>query len=152
MRLSGWLASVLCLCTLIQTGCSSYTLRGRVVQGNHNGIVVVAPDDPRLQGPGAADIRITIERDPNKGWRKQVGSSVSNPDGWFDIPVDAFGAGWMDEFWGVFASGPGYESHEEYIRLPGSPKHGMILVTLHPGIATPPKRPDDLMRQYEQYR
>ncbi len=98
--LCGILLSAL-LCGVI--GCSgTSSLKGRVVAGDFP-VAEFAPADPAnpmlLSGDGVGGVRIEVVRDPNRLNREVIAVGTSRADGTFDIMVDAFGAGWMDEQW-----------------------------------------------------
>src|SRR5690554_7412722 len=82
-------------------GCESagYTLKGKVISGGFTDIEVVDGDDSRFDGPGVADARILIHRDPGTLKQELIATGRSGSDGTFAIPISAFGAGWMDETW-----------------------------------------------------
>jgi len=105
-------------------GCSGTdALRGRVVAGEFPiaEFVRVDPADPLLvPGEGVGDVRIELVRDPDQLNRRVVAVGSSRADGSFDIMIDAFGAGWMQEEWLFRCSHPRYPVVELRSSLPSS--------------------------------
>ena len=123
------------LCTVV--GCSgTSSLKGRVVSGDFPIAEFVPADsaDPMLvPGEGVGGVRIELIRDPNRLNREVVAVGTSRADGTFDIMVDAFGAGWMDEQW-LFRC-----SHSRYpvVELLGSMPSGSSGRVLRVQMGTP---------------
>ena len=132
------------------TGCGGYTLRGQVVRGSFNNIMVVESANEHLQQTGVGNVRILVHRDPDRLNRELVATGVSGADGTFNIPIGAFGAGWMSERWMIQAEGRGYHTIEQMIALPGSDER--LIITVMPGRSTPLQDQEDLWEQYEQFR
>ncbi len=133
------------------TGCSSYLIRGTVVQGVTSDMSFVEPDDPRLAGTPVSGVRLTVQRDPDKLSRHMAGTDLSDTSGRFTVQVDEFGAGWMDEEWLIQAFKPGYATASVRHLLRTRHKDMRLLVTLTPGASNNPME-DDLIQQYERYR
>ena len=130
-------------------GCRTYVIQGTVVQGPFGDMAFVRPDDPRLDDPPIANVRVTVDRDPDSLGRRQVGTRITDARGWFEIPVGEFGAGWMDEQWLLRAFKNGYQTVSTTQRLPrGSDRRLLIIMT--PGHAE--VAPEDLQEQYERFR
>ena len=130
-------------------GCGAYMLEGRAVEGPVSQMTFVDADDDRLEGHGVSNVRITVERDAGRLSAQRVASGVSDSSGRFSIPLDVFGAGWMEEQWGIQATLPGFEAATTVQRLP--PKGRRLLILLAPGFSPDP-REEDLMEFYERYR
>lgn len=111
-------------------GCEAHRVRGRVVEGDFDFITVVPSGDPRLGSTGIGSTRITFTRDPGRLNSEQVGSGVSDPDGSFDIAIDAFGAGWMAEDWLVRAVRSRFGFAEGHVRLPSPGSGDRLLITI----------------------
>ena len=130
-------------------GCQTYVIEGTVVQGPFGEMTFVRPDDPRLNDPPIANVRVTVDRDPDSLSRRQVGTRITDAKGWFEIPVGEFGAGWMDEQWLLVAFKNGYQTLSTTQRLPrGSERRLLIIMT--PGHAE--DSPEDWREQYERFR
>ncbi len=147
-RLPRWrLIPVACLAAA--GGCQTYVIQGTVVQGPFGDMAFVRPDDPRLDDPPIANVRVTVDRDPDSLARRQVGTRITDARGRFEIPVGEFGAGWMDEQWLLRAFKNGYQTVSTTRRLPrGSDRRLLIIMT--PGHSE--AAPDDLQEQYERFR
>lgn len=128
---------------LFAGGCASYQLQGKVVEGVESSVQVVAADDPRLDEPGVPSARLTLTLDPDRLSAKPLGDGMSRGDGTFALPVDEFGAGWMEHDVGVVAQRSGYQPAMHTFRLPGGSRR--LLVTLAPGDDRLPKRRGDLL-------
>lgn len=144
------LTFIVLFATFVLAGCGGYTLRGKVVRGSFNNIMVVQPDDEQLQQIGVGNVRIFVHRDPDRLNRELVATGVSGSDGTFNIPVGAFGAGWMTESWMIQAEGRGYHTVEQVIALPGSDER--LIITVMPGRSTPLQQQENLWEQYEEFR
>jgi hypothetical protein len=110
------------LALLLSTGCSSpKEFRGRVISSDYSSaeFTNVEDGDPALlSGSGIPGARIELIRDPSKLSREMVASGTSGSDGVFRIPVDAFGAGWMDETWLFRCTHPQYPMIELFGEMP----------------------------------
>lgn len=120
-----FLASALCL-----AGCA-HRVEGRVVAGDASFVTVVSADDPRLSAPGIGGVRISFTRDPLRLNRELVASGVSGPEGEISIPIDAVGAGWLEEQWLVQAVRSDRGAAEGLLSLPRGDRR--LLIMLAPG-------------------
>lgn len=136
---------------LVQAGCETYKLRGRVTSGDATYIALVDDNDPRLQtGDAIAGVVLRLQTDPGKLNRKFVGQGLTDGKGEFAIPVDEVGAGFLEYDVAIDARRSGYESTESFFRLPPSDKR--VLIVLRPGKPTPGSLDDDsLYNQYERF-
>ncbi|MFA9477228.1 hypothetical protein ACERK3_02855 [Phycisphaerales bacterium AB-hyl4] len=125
-RTSG--ALLLTCCALLATGCSSYQLQGKVIEGPSSGIYIVSADDPRLNEPGVPQARIALTLDPERLSAKSIGSGASDSDGWFNVPVDEFGAGFLEHDVEVLARQQGFTPAYQTIRLPRSSRRLLIVL------------------------
>ncbi|MHC4414207.1 MAG: hypothetical protein ACYS0G_02865, partial [Planctomycetota bacterium] len=82
---------------------------------------------------------------------QDVAAGLSDLSGRFSIPLDAFGAGWMDEQWRISASKPGFRSADSVLRLAPKKANMQLLIILAPGFSEDP-REEDLMEDYERFR
>ncbi|RMH29778.1 MAG: carboxypeptidase regulatory-like domain-containing protein [Planctomycetota bacterium] len=131
-------------------GCSGYTLRGKVIEGDISYAAVVSADDERLTGPGVAGVTVSMETDPGRLRREPVGSATSGPDGSFSIRVRRPGAGILIYDVGIEARRDGYQGVRHQFRLPPGSKR--LLITLQPGRDTLQPQEESLMEQFERFR
>ncbi len=137
----------------LMPGCSSgYVIQGKAIRGDHSTVTFVHPDDSRLQDPGVADVRVFLFQDPNSLGRELVGSTSSGERGNFIIPINTFGAGWLDEQWLVHTYLPGSQSAESILTLPKQESNLKMLITLGRGVAVMPKMSDELFQQCEKFK
>lgn len=135
---------------LSASGCGGYVLTGRAVAGSTSDLAFVTGDDPRLDEKGVSGVHIVVERNPGSLGSQVVASGMTDGEGRFTIPVGEFGAGWMDEQWGIQAVKPGYQTSQATLGLSGT-KSLRLLVFMLPGFSEDPQR-EDLLEQYERYR
>jgi hypothetical protein len=133
-------------------GCSTYTIHGTVIAGAVGEMDFVGPNDSRLREPPLANARVSVQRDPEKLSRHLVGTDLSDAHGRFVIPLDEFGAGWMDEQWMVRVTKPGYKTMSAMYKLTSDKKNKRLLVILAPGLSVVPQEDEDLLEQYEQFQ
>jgi hypothetical protein len=150
-RLAMWCALPLAGC-LAAAGCGTYVIKGTVISGSVSDMTFVGYGDQRLREPPLANVRITVQRDPDRGSRHMAGTDLTDIHGRFVVSLDEFGAGWMDEEWLVRATKPGFESASSMLRLNTNTKKLRLLVIMAPGFSPPPREDEDLMEQYEQHR
>lgn len=129
--MSATLRAALCsACAFLCASCSTYQLKGKVVEGEISYIAVVEADDPRLTGPGIHATRIELWNDPTRLNRELIGEVMSDQSGSFSIPVEEIGAGFLMYDVGVKTDRPEYVPAELNFRLP--PKEQRILIMLEP--------------------
>jgi hypothetical protein len=133
-------------------GCSTYTIKGTVVSGDKNHMTFVAVEDPRLREPPLNNVRLTVQRDPDKLSRKLVGTDLSDAYGRFTIPIDEFGTGWMDEKWLIRATKDGFETTSAKYELTADRKKMKLLVIMRPGLSVIPQEDEDLMEEFDRHR
>lgn len=131
------LAGVLLAGVLMLTGCAGYAIQGRVVRGPVAAVQIVDEGDPRLNEPnptgGGAVIEALLEPDtPTE--RKSLGRHVTNGQGWFSIPVDAFGSGFLEYEAMIVARREGNQGAMGTFELPRRGER--VLVTLPLGADT----------------
>jgi hypothetical protein len=151
----GFVLAVLLLASVLPTliGCGGgYALRGKVTESSISAITVVDRTDSSMDGRGVSDVQIRVYRDPGRLSQELVASGVSRPDGTFEIPISAFGAGWMDEEWLIRTFRHGYSNAEVVMRLPGNTNRRPVLIMLRQGEATPLREREDLLQEMERYR
>jgi len=151
MRLRSTLLLVVAATASVLSGCSPYTLKGRVIAGEASYVAVVDPSDPLLrEGAGLAGAQITLTTDPDRISRKEVGSAVSGPDGAFETPFSEVGGGFLQYDAGVRVSRSGYESAESFFPLPGRGKR--LLVVLAPGRGSSGLEREDPYETYKRFK
>ncbi len=131
-RAIAWVASA-CMAAGLG-GCSSPTIKGRVVAGEGSYIIVVPPGDERLSGPtvtGVPGASVSVIMDPGRLNRKVIASGVSDANGDIDLPIDEFGAGFLEIDVAVTARKKDHDPAEGYFRLPGSSRR--VLIVMGPG-------------------
>ena len=112
-------------------GCESYSLRGHVIRGEISYIEIVDADDERLESPGLTATRVGVHLDPGRLNRKFLGSTVSDANGDFSLPIDEVGAGFLEYDISVVAYRDGYFGAEQFFVMPSSNKR--VLIILGPG-------------------
>lgn len=116
---------------LLLAGCSSYTLRGKVVSGPSSGIQVVKADNPALAGPPIEQASVELILDPLSGGRERIGTVITREDGTFETPIDAIGAGMLEYQLLITVRHPGRTPAQQIIDLP--PANRRLLVRLAEG-------------------
>lgn len=124
-------ALALLLITLMLTGCSSYAIHGRVVRGSMATIQLVDKDDPRLieNNPtgGGAVVQGILEPDtPSE--TESLGTIVTDGQGWFKMPVDALGSGFLEYEASLIVRREGHQGVMKTIDLPRRGQR--VLITL----------------------
>jgi len=147
------IALVLTLLTLV--GCSSYAIEGRVVRGSRASIQLVDKDDRRLietnsTGGGAVIQAVYQPNTPTE--TLSLGQHVTDGQGWFSIPVDAFGAGVLEDEAQIVARREGHQGAMATIDLPRRGQR--LLITLPPGrdtLVVPESFLNQVMREAKPY-
>lgn len=134
MKCAVCLRLLLLFCCGLLGACSSYALRGRVVEGPRPGIELVHQDDPRLtQEHGVAEAFLQLTLDPNRLSKKVVGRATSGSDGTFVMPVDAFGSGVLMHEVELDARRTDFLDSKGTFMLPGGKTDRRVLVTVVTG-------------------
>lgn len=128
------LALLFVLSLLAGCGGSRYAIRGRVVRGSVAQVTIVDKDDPRLTeanatGGGAVITAVLEPHTPTE--TKALGRHLSNGQGWFAIPVDAFGSSFLEYEAQVVVRREGNQGAMGTFDLPRGDQR--VLVTLPPG-------------------
>ena len=129
----------LCVTLFAATGCSPYSLDGKVIAGPSPMVMVVSGSDPRLDQPGISGASVDAMIDPDKLSREHGGSTVTDGSGAFSMPIDQTGAGFLIYDVRVVAQATGYKPTEKTMRLPGDSKQLLIVLTPGKGRYLPPK-------------
>jgi hypothetical protein len=114
----------------LASGCSSYQLRGTVVEGPTSAIAVVNKDDPRLGQPGVGGVVVSAVIDPQQLSRKSAGSTVSDANGQFALPIGELGAGLLEYEVQVVARSDQYQSAVSIFPLPGAGKRLLVILAV----------------------
>ena len=154
MRLSPGSILLTALVGLLLTGCQSgYTLTGRAVESSYGDAGFVSRDNQLIvDAPGIPGARVRVYRNPDRGDRELVASGRSDLDGSINLPVSAFGAGWMQEQWEIEVFCNGFETVTSRVTFPRSSGSRWLLVTMRKGRAIEPLPADPAWEQYEQFK
>ena len=129
-------AALIAAIGLLLAGCSGNpALKGRVVEVGAGSMFFVSVEDGdpgMIDGPGVTGARIEVVRDPGGMNRAVVARGMSRSDGTFVIPIEAFGAGWMDEEWLFRCTHPDHQMLELVDVLPGGGSTRVLQVDLGP--------------------
>ena len=150
-----WVALAFVALSLVAglAGCS-YRLEGKVIDG-FSGARVARTGDPEERKGGIPGASVELVRDASTMNRAVAARATSGPDGRFELEVDGFGAGWMEEEWQVRVRRSGSENVEQGIGLPGSAKDRLLIIGMSRGKSRPFRDPEgtrsiiDQAKQYE---
>jgi hypothetical protein len=124
--------------------CGTYQLRGRVIDGPMPMLLVVSPNDARLQGHGMPGVLVDAIIDPDRPLQQtRLPAQMTDNQGHFAIPVEATGAGLLEYNVQITARLDGYTSVRRTLKLPGRDKRILIVVTPGPS-GIPLDEPDIL--------
>jgi len=132
-RLPRLLAIIALTLLPLLSGCGTYTLMGKVIEGDYTAATFVPADDPRVAYPGVGGAQVSIIRDPDSLSRSIAGSTYADDLGLFEMPIEGVGAGWMVENWLIRAERGGYAPAVATINLPANPKRFSLLITIRRG-------------------
>jgi len=144
---------VLGITTLFAMGCGSYKLRGKVVEGPLSAVVVTNAKDPRFTEIPMPGVRVNAMLDPDSLNRKDMGTVVTDREGWFELEIDEFGAGALEYDVRVIARMRDYEPAVHSMRLPSRNK--VLLIMMAPGEDRLPQSEgllEETLRETERYR
>jgi hypothetical protein len=134
------------------TGLTTYTLSGRAVVGDFGEVVFVDPTDEELGGDPIGHAQISIHRDAGEMNQQLVAQGRTDGRGYFEIDLDAFGAGWMIEKWLIQVRKGGFLTVEQMVTFPSAYKDKRMLIVMTPGRSVEPRPNQDLWEEYERYR
>lgn len=126
---------------------SSYQLRGRVVEGPTAEVRVVRADNASFSkdASGGGGALVWAVWEPGDGInRKRLGQFTTDENGFFSIPIDEAGAGFLIYEMELTARWRGHQGVMQTIRVPGPGKR--VLITLPRGVDTL-RRPDDVLER-----
>jgi len=146
---------VLLLITALLVGCGSYAIQGRVVRGSVANIQLVDKNDRRLTednrtGGGAEVSGILEPNTPSE--RQSLGRAVTDGQGYFTMPVDAMGSGFLEYEAMLIARREGHQGTMRTIDLPRGSQR--VLITLPLGedtLKVPERFIDEALRDAEPY-
>jgi len=133
--------------------CESYSMRGHVIRGDVSYIQIVSADDSRLSEPGISGARVGAHLDPGRLNRKFLGSTMTDGNGDFSLPIDEVGAGWLEYDISVVSYRDGFMGAEQFFRIPKAERR--VLIMLAPGDdAEPPsfESRESLFDEADRYR
>ena len=146
---------VLLLITFLLVGCSKYAIQGRVVRGSYANIELVDKNDRRFSeanptGGGAVVQGVLEPETPSE--RKSLGQVVTNGQGYFSMPVDAVGSGFLEYEAMLIARREGHQGTLRTIDLPRGSQR--VLITLPLGqdtLKVPERFLDEALRDAKPY-
>lgn len=145
----GAIAAILGAACVAASACSPYVLRGKVIEGRASEVVLVNPDDPRLEAPGVEGARATLHVDPQRAGRKLLAKEASGGGGELEMTIDHFGAGMIEYDMGLSVRRAGFQRAEGFFKLPT--KDQRILVILTPGRDVGSLDDEEPFEQMEKY-
>ena len=152
-KVTGLMLVAALACGALLGGCGGgYVLRGKVVEGSISAIVVTDREDPRLNELPVPTSTISLVLDPGRLNQEHVARGVSDLDGTFEIPVEKFGAGFLEYDFQITARHRGYEPAVREMRLPKKKKY--LLIMLSPGkdrVPNPESYRDEVIRESKPY-
>lgn len=131
-------------------GCA-YRLEGRVVDG-FGGASVVREGDEEARKSGIPGVAIELVRDAGTMNRAVAARATSDSSGRFELEIDGFGAGWMQEDWLLRARRNGFETVEQQVDLPGDPKGRVMVLGMARGRSRPFREPESSRRILDEVR
>ncbi len=127
---------------LMLPACAARTLRGTVTAGQVPAVLVLNPDEPRLDRPGLAGAVIELALDPSSMSPRPLGTFTADGQGRFAAALDHPGIGVLDFELGILCRAGGHRSVYQTMALPRSDRR--LLVVMSPGTETT-KKPEGLL-------
>jgi hypothetical protein len=138
------------LCLILLTACSPYQLQGRVVEGKATQVLVVSPNDSRLNEEPVYEATVELTLDPSSISPKRLGQIVTDDRGNFVLDIDATGAGsFMEYDLGILVTAQKHRNVWQTIKLPSAKKRLLVIMTT--GSAGPPP-PKDILKESLQLK
>ncbi len=128
MRVRNAALPALCVLAALAAGCSPYSLRGRVIEGDVSFVAIVDAADPRLSSPGVASATLELVSNPERLNRKTIASGISGPSGEIDVRVDELGAGVMTYDVSLTTRRDGFAAATGIFRLPPDSKRVLVML------------------------
>jgi len=113
------------------TGCESYAIRGTVVEGPMQQVLIVDKDDPRLSKQVLKQARVDVTIDPRAMRPKPQPAVTTGDDGRFEVPISEGGAGFLEYSALMVIQHEGHVHVEHVMKLPGGGKR--VLIVMKPG-------------------
>lgn len=133
------------------TGCGGYSVDvAAVYPGFGTARFVDAAAVPTGSQP-VAGATVTLVRDPGELREETIGTVRTAADGRANLPVQSFGAGWLEERWLARVVAPGFDNVEAFLTLPRSSKNQVLLIEMSEGTSITPRN-DDPWEQYLEFR
>ena len=136
-------------------GCSKYAIQGRVVRGSIANIEVVNKNDRRFTegnptGGGAVVQGVLEPETPSE--RQSLGQVVTDGQGYFSLPVDAMGSGFLEYEAMLIARREGHQGAMRTIDLPRGSQRVLITLPLGRDTLNVPERfLDEALREAKPY-
>ena len=138
---------------LLSGGCSEYRLRGIVIAGDVQRVLVVDDTDPSLEQHGLSGAVIDLTLDPRSLSPKPLPSGMTDAQGRFNIPIDVAGASLLNYELSLMCSLQGYGCTYQEIQKPAGNRRLVIVMVRG---ARPQGPPQDALREslriHEQIR
>jgi hypothetical protein len=122
-----------------------------VVDG-FGGASVVREGDEEARKSGIPGVTIELVRDAGTMNRAVAARATSDSSGRFELEIDGFGAGWMQEPWLLRARRNGFETVEQEVDLPGDPKGRVMVLGMARGKSRPFREPESSRRILDEVR
>lgn len=145
-----FLTALLAGALALAAGCS-YRLEGRAIEGFASA-AVVREGDEGTRASGLPGVTVELVRDAGSMNRAVAARATSDSSGRFELEVDGFGAGWMEETWLLRARRNGFETVEQEVDLPSDPKGRVMLLRLPRGRSRPFSEPESSRRILDEVR
>ncbi len=132
---------------LLLSACSTYELRGRVIEGPTPAVVVLSADDPRFtrNADGLPGAIVEAVIDPDRPLQQiTLDPQLTEDDGSFTIPVSATGAGVLEYTVQLTVRLAEHTSVRRSFKLPGRGKRVLVIIAPGPD-GLPPDEPDILL-------
>lgn len=120
-------------------GCNNASIvKGKVIPGNLNFIVLVDERDERLKSDGLADVEVTARGDIGKVAGMVLGKAKSNPKGDFSLSIKEQSVLLKPvEF---SATVDGHPAARETLSIPPESRRVLVIIKRDPASRPPPKR------------
>lgn len=113
-------------------GCGgSYAIHGKVIQGTAPQVLVVGQDDPRLKEDDLSGVGATVQAvfEPNNRIdRRMLPGVLTDSQGFFVLPVDVTGAGFLEYEATVIARKDGFAGAMQTLALPSRRQRLLIIM------------------------
>ena len=144
--------SYLVICfAMLPVGCSEYRLRGIVISGDVQRVLVVDDTNPSLEQGGLIGAVIDLTLDPRSLKPRPLLSGMTDAQGRFDIPIDVVGAGLLEYELSLMCSLKGYGCTYQEIQKPAGNRRLVVVMVKGGRSQGPPRDPlRDSLRIHDQ--